>query len=344
MADSELDAEAARQMVDIMQAGLPLAAGLRALGEEAPSRRLRHFFSTAGRRLEAGESIEVVFGADAKGVPAPLQGLMRAGVESGRVGMVLEEYLIVSRRAIDHRYRAVVSLLYPCILLVVAIGVFSFAATTIIPEFKAIFSNFGTQLPPITELLLFATDMWATFGLWIVLGVLVVACCLWLGVRLVGGRRLARRVVCGVPLLGTVLRCTALSEFCRLLALLVDNGVPLPSAVRLTGGAVRDADLEAACGQLADDVEGGQPLQQAAVTIRQFPPSLLQVFHWSDRREAFVDALRAASEVFEARSRIAAHALVTVLEPMTILVVALSVGFFVMAMFMPLVKLLNDLS
>jgi len=344
MTDHESDAQAARQMVDIVQARLPLATGLRALGEEAPNRRLRRFLCGASQRLEAGDSIESVFGASAKGVPAPLQGLIRAGVESGRIGVALEEYLEVVRSTVDHRYRAMTSLVYPLILCLVGLGVFTFAAIAVIPEFERIFADFGTELPAVTAAMLIAGDVWVRFGMWLAAAVLLLAGSLFLIARLMGGTALARRILCEIPLWGKVLRYTALSGFCRLLALLIDSGVPLAEAVRLAGGAVRDADLEAACRLLSDDVERGLPLQKAAITIRQFPLSLIQVFRWEDRREAFVDALRAASEVFAARSQISGHALISILEPMSILAVAGSVGFFVVAMFMPMVKLLNDLS
>lgn len=344
MTSRETDTQIVRQVTDVVQTGLPLGAGLRALAEEAPSRRMRRFFASASQRLEAGDSIASVFSERTNRVPAPLLRLLQSGAESGRVALVLEEYVWQMRSAAARRRRVLISVLYPVVLILTACGVFTFFALELIPEFADIMADFGTSLPTATEILFSASEIWVRFGGYMVFGLVVFVLCGWSVLRLMGGSALVRRLICAIPLFGSMLRESALSAFCRMLALLIENGVPLPEAIQLAGAAARDADLESACRQLSANVERGVSLQEGATTIRQFPPLLLQVFRWEQRRDALIDSLRAAGEVFDSRGQIAGTTLFSVLEPMTVLGVAVSIGLLAFLLFLPILQLLRDLT
>jgi type II secretory pathway component PulF len=139
-------------------------------------------------------------------------------------------------------------------------------------------------------------------------------------------------------------RLVALAEFSQILSLLLECEVPLPEALQLVGQGSRDSELAFASKALAGDIEHGGSLATSAVHRPGLPHGLRQILRWSERPQTFPDLLRAASEMFESRARMQSSALVPIFEPLVIVFLGLGVGSIVIALYMPLVKLLNDLS
>jgi type II secretory pathway component PulF len=182
------------------------------------------------------------------------------------------------------------------------------------------------------------------YGLWFLLVGGVIAGVAWMTARSVLGGPRMRRLLCSIPLFGGVLRNSALMEYCHLLAVLIESRMPLPEALRYAGGGVHDADLADASKRLADDVAGGQPFAWTAAAMPQFPAMFSQFVKWGERHHSYPEALHAAGDIFEGRARVQASLLTWLIEPFVIIGVGLCVAVIVLAMFMPLIKLLNDLT
>jgi len=329
-------------LVNMTKAGLPLESGLRALSEEIPSRRMRKTLAAISERLARGEPFEKIVASGQIAAPRAVGELFRSGVAKGRLGPLLEEYLEYSRRSSDLRLKVLGGLLYSAVLIVGLAAVLVFYLIWLVPEFAKIFGGFDMELPVITILLINISSILELTGLWIFIGVVVAAFFIWL-FALRNKKGFRRRLFCSIPLIGTSFRNSSLATFCHLLALLVENRVSMPAALRVAGIGSRDADIEQSSLQLAAQVEQGARLDEAAYTRRQFPVILLHVFRWSNREETFPEALHAAGEVFEGQARIQAGLVALVVEPIVLIGIALSVGFIVIALFMPLVQMLNDL-
>lgn len=204
--------------------------------------------------------------------------------------------------------------------------------------------SFGTELPGITVVILSWADGMRAFGWWCLPMLVVLVWLGWVLSESLGYEHMRDALVSRVPLFGEARRSAALSEFCRLLSMLVKYEVGLPEAVRLSAGSVRDADLREACFELSTRVQAGESLTDAATQIGRFPQDLLHLFRWADRGEDFADGLQNASDVLNAQSRVHSHTLAVVCEPAVTIAIGITVGLTVIALFMPLVKLLNDLS
>jgi type II secretory pathway component PulF len=120
--------------------------------------------------------------------------------------------------------------------------------------------------------------------------------------------------------------------------------VPLPDALRLTASGLRDADLARGCRQVAGDVEAGRPLYESMAARRQFPASLIPMIQWGQRAPALPDAFRAAAEMFEGRVQSHGTLLEAVLLPIVFMVITGCAGVFIVAMFLPMISLVQKLS
>lgn len=153
-----------------------------------------------------------------------------------------------------------------------------------------------------------------------------------------------RRVLCAVPVIGSAHRFASLSTFCCLLAELIQHRVPLPAAVRAAGNGARDVVLETCCEELAGKIEQGRKLDQAALTIREFPSQLVYLFRSADHPEAFAESLRATAEMYEVQARLRAGMVPLIAEPVVITAIALALVLVVAGMFWPFIELITFLS
>ncbi len=147
-----------------------------------------------------------------------------------------------------------------------------------------------------------------------------------------------------LPMVGPLLRWSHLAQFARLMGLLLEQDVSLPDALRVTAAGLRNANLARGCCRVADDVEQGRPLDESLAARRQFPASLIPMIQWGQQAPALADAFRAAAEMFEGRVRSQGTLLETMLLPIMFLAIVIFVGFFVIAMFLPLISLITRLS
>ncbi|MBI5760769.1 MAG: type II secretion system F family protein [Planctomycetales bacterium] len=336
--------ETTGQVASIAQAGLPLAPGLRALAEEVSSGRVRRALFSLSERLEGGESLDAVLAQSPKLVPPPLRALLAAAAGAGNLGLLLDRYLMLSRVNRDLKRRLWLSLAYPTLLILASLSVAAFFLLWIAPAFREMFEGFDVEIPAITVAMFKVSTFLVDYGGVISLGTLFVGGLLVIGVPLLVGRANLRRMVHAIPIVGSMLQYSGLAGFCHFLALLLEGRVRLPDALRLSGAACGDASLNQHAVELARGVEEGLSLIDATFGLPSFPQSLMHVFRWQTRGDAFADILRANAEVFEARARTQSGMLAGIIEPFVLVGVAVTVGGTVVALFMPLIKLLNELS
>lgn len=390
----------AGQIADITDSSLPLAAGLRALSDEMPSRRLRRGFRLMSRRLETGESLQSVLETQKRLIPSELHGVIDAGLKAGKLGAFLEQYLKHARDVRELNRQVWLGLVYPIVLLVAGAAVSIAVPRWIFPQIVPLFDAFGMELPAATVTLIALSDLLLLIHVEMVLGLVLIGIVCWLVIKAAAGRARMRRMFCAIPLFGARSRYLSLSRFCHCLGLLIECGVPLPVALQMAGESTNDANVREGSALLAKKVEQGNPIDTSAAMIlpnsprglehrrgdegqngptsssesgdgtgrtRQengreptqssssasrapgerpphFPADLLHVFRWSDRQEAFPTALHAAGDLYAARACTQTGLIGVLIEPLVVIGVTLSVGWTVLATFMPLIKLLNDLS
>lgn len=317
---------------------------LQALAEELPAREGRAAVATVVRRLERGEPLDAAFRAEQQRLPSELQGLIDIGLPSGRVDFLIHDYLEHCRRAGDLRRSVLTTMAYPVFLLAVLIAVMAMVFAAIVPVFASIFRDFNTSLPAITAGILRISDVFVHSWPTLLALVVGVPACAYVVLRVALGRGGPQRVFRTIPVLGRGFRWASLSNFCQLLATLVELGAPLPQALRAVAAVNDDWSLTEAVYRAAQAIESGKSPQEAIQHQAHWLNELSAAFHWADRGDDFVESLRASGDVFAARSRVQTSLVFWVMEPLILLVVAVTIGVLIVALFLPFVKLLNDLS
>ena len=289
-------AELAARLGTLAESGLALEGGLRALAEEVGNSRLAEVLDKLAARLERGEPLaHAIDSADCR-LPVVLRGLILAGVQSGRLPEVLEQFAALDRRRNKLRHRLFLTFAYPALLLntmAVLLVLFRFY---VVDEFRKLFMDFGMKLPALTQFYLDYAGIvgWTVLGLALAVLVACIASLLPLG-------SFPGRFAAWIPIIGPVACSERYFQFTQLMATLLDAQAPLPDALKLAASAMRGSLLERQCRMATADVQAGIPLDEALARAR-FLDSLTCLVDWGQKKNALADAFRSAAEMFEARS------------------------------------------
>ncbi len=321
--------------------GLALLTTLRGFAEELPRGDQRRVVHQLADELERGADLTTALEAALPRLPRAMRTLLPLGLAKGRLGPTMEALWAQARQRGEARFAFWRIVSYPLVLsglvLVVGLG----AMTYLVPMFRRIFIDFDTELPEITLWVLNLSGLIVELGRWWpgLLGLAVVAG-VWCA-AFPAGRRWFRGVIRLLPGLGATLREGSLAVTAETLAILIDLELPLPQALRRAAELCDDPRLAADLDRAAEGFGQGRPAMEAAGPL---PRSLRAIVSAERDRGWLVDALRTLGLMSQTRATIQTRMLPHLIEPMVIFLIGIGLFFVVVALFMPLVKLLNDLS
>lgn len=333
-----------QQIASATLSRLPLVGSLRAYAEEVFTPSLRWRLNRVCDALEAGESLEAVLSNPELGLPPSVSAILGSGLPPMAMNHLLSQTMRAATTTFELRSRAFLLVSYTGLMLATICGLWLFLLIVVTPQFAKIFTDFGTELPALVEQLISVSNLVRGWnGLFTLLALAVVGAAL-LTVLLNLSPAERRRIWCGIPIIGAMYRLTALSEFANVLALMLESKVPLPQAVTWSAAGANDADLEACCDAVADRLRRGDDPADFSQSASALPAQLQQMLRWSAQGADGAEPLRATAKLLQLRARSVSLIALPVLEPIMLVATVISVVVYVVVMFLPLIKLLNDLS
>ena len=343
MSDIELfpvdDDQPAQILQRVVASGLPLATGLRAYAEECPT-RVRGSLLQLARSVESGTPLSQAISDPGLHLPAYLHGLIDGGLRSHCLGPMLEEYLHQRRLQRRMGQKVALDLAYPLVVIYFATMLCFALLVWLVPMFTGIFEGFQVELPALTGLLIQLSQALIFLTYPIVIGFVLFG--LGLLMFLFGGRW-SVAVIDRIPFFGASARFAAMSEFCSLLAPLVETSVPLPEALQAVASTMQPSRLKSRTQCLADRYDGSFELAEAA-RAQKLPREIVHLLRWENRGAAFGEILRSWAELFARMGSGRSSVISAILAPCLMIGIGLFVGLIVIALFLPLLKLLNEIS
>ena len=333
------------EIAAMARAGLPLDQGLSALAQEMGRGKLRRVTAQLAADLRAGHTLAEALQRQGNRLPPYYAGLVEAGVRSGRVAEVLATLTTYARSLANLRATIVDAALYPAVVMAFAVAILVVVLGFLMPQFGTIFKEFNMRLPLATEGLLavFRRPAFVVAPVLAAVGAVLLVRAVLAGSE--RGRCYWARAVYALPVVGTLIRAARLAAFTDLLALLIDHGLPLPRAFQLAGQASSDPFLAAGARRAQQDLEAGLPL---GPTLRQrllVPELIAWMTAAGEQRGELGRTLHHVAEVYRRQVDRRAALLRTVLPPLLIIGTAgVLVGVFVIALMLPMFKLLEGLS
>ena len=333
----------AQHVAMLAASGLPLGPGLRATAEELERGKLRSTVSSLADAIDRGEPLDQAMLAQGENLPRHLQGIVLAGVRSGKLSHVLGRFVMLTNVGVEIRRKLWVSLLYPVMAMTIALCIMVFVFAYLVTSFTTIFRDFGVDLPGLT-LLIIATSNFFVQQMPALVMAFVTVIVLYIAARIFLTTSVRRGLATHIPLLGKVWKSTAIAEFCHLLALLLECEIPLNVALGLTGVGVQNREIESACEGLKVEVEKGIPFSDAIKEFRIFPKGIARILKWAESHQGLPESLHMTGDILEARASVQATLAGSVFTILSVILIVFSVGTMVIALFLPLIRLISVLS
>jgi type IV pilus assembly protein PilC len=328
-----------RQFATMVNAGLPVVTALKVLSRQTENPRLKQALDSIADEVEAGESLAQAFARQGDAFPM----IMVQMISAGEVGGILDDVLMRLANQLEKeemiRQKVRSALIYPIIVSCVAVLVVIFLMIFVVPRFVEVYGDMGAELPAITKLLIatsgFVQEFW-----WLVggsLAFLAVGLRYWF--RTEEGAMARDRALLKLPIFGPMIAKQSIARFGRTLSGLLSSGITILKALAVVEKVVGNKVVAAAVRATLEDVRQGQglvvPLRRSAV----FPPMVLEMVSVGEETGTLEEMLGKVADFYEDEVQRTAERLSSSLEPVIIVGLAVTVGFIVASMMMPIFNL-----
>lgn len=335
-----------QQLAALTKAGIPLERGLRELANDVGSGKMKRLILEIAGELEQGISLVDAMEKRRNYFPPLYSNILKAGIETGRLSEMLTN--LNRHIEIEQRTRRIVieSLSYPLFVLALAAAILTFLFAAIIPNFEVVMgdlSDGGVNLPALTYyVFVFSHHIW---HFWMVVGCIIFGLgFLWSLLKLspAGNRFLERLLLC-IPLLGSAWRHGLMARLAQAMSVLVDSGCPMPLTVRLAGQSSGSLLINQDCDMLAGQLDQGVGILEGGMHCRVLPRLFLYSVQLGAQRNRLQENLNGLGQMYTQKTCILQGRVQTLLLPMMIISVGTMIGMTVLAMFLPLVKIMEVL-
>src|SRR3954463_3783641 len=332
-----------RQLATLIDAGLPLLRGLNVLTKQERDPALKNTINKLADSVQGGSTFSEGLAQHPRIFNDLYVNMVKAGELGGVLEVVLTRLAEFQGKAQKIKNKVLAAMVYPVIVMVLAVGIMTFLLIFIVPRFQAIFHDMlgDKPLPAITVFVIgisgFVQHNWM-----LLLGAIVG---LIIGYKLLsrtpGGRAVLDRIKLRAPLFGDLLRKTAISRFSRTLGTLVTSGVPILQALTITRETAGNVVIANAISQVHDSVKEGESIVQPLEASGVFPPMVISMIDVGEETGQLPEMLLKIAEVYDDEVDNSVAGLTSMLEPIMIVFLAVIVGTIVIALFMPLITIIQ---
>ncbi len=326
-----------RQLSSLLAAGVPLSRALRIVCNEASSPSAGLKWKEIYDLVIDGTSLAEAMGKSPETFPRVYVAMTQAGETGGFLDVVLGQIAEFQAREKELRSRVFSALIYPSVLMVLAIGVLIFLLVFFIPRFQKIFEGFGAALPALTRFIVMVSEGLAHYGPLVGLALIAAAMVARKWLKTEPGRRAWERVELKIPLIGPLVARYAMARFCRMLGTLVGAGVPLISALSVARGSIGNQTLVDAMAKSIERVKRGDSLAASLSDCGVlFPGSVLEMIAVAEETGKLNHELVRLASVTEADLDRNLRTAVALAEPLMLFLMAGFIGIIFVGMVIPI--------
>jgi type IV pilus assembly protein PilC len=335
-----------RQLSTLLRAGMPLLRGLEVMARQERNLSFRRVIERLTEAIKSGGALSEAMAQHPRVFDRLYLNMIRAGEAGGVLDVVLDRLARFQEKSLQLKGKIKSAMVYPVIVLAVALAILVGLLLFVVPKFKQIFADLlkGAPLPPLTQLVLTLSD--AVKHHYLV--VLVLGIGLWSGLRMYGrtggGARLRDTLVVKLPLFGELILKGIVARFGRTLGTLLASGVPMLPALLITRDTCGNARVAAAIAEVHDRVKEGASVAKPLETTQIFPPMVTSMVDVGEHTGQLPEMLGKVADIYEEEVDNAVAGLSSLIEPVLILFLALVVGTIVIALFLPIVRIVQLLT
>lgn len=320
-----------RQLSSFLRAGVPILDSLAVVGEEHASKKVQEVVDDVQRRLRAGSSFGDAIAQHPKVFPGYYIAVVRAAEMTGRLDDALEQLAEYLEREVAARKELKSALTYPSIVFVLAIAAMIVMAVFVLPKFRTLYTSLHAHLPLPTRMLLGFTNLMTNWW-WLILGIIAVLVAV--GLAVFGGMQGKERrdtTLLRLPVIGRLVSLIAVERFCRVLATLVQTGVPLPDAVHVSADSTNNFVFQTKLAEVRDAMMRGDGLARPIQATGLFPAAARQMIRVGESTGSLDAQLNNAAVFYERELKYELKRVTDMFEPAILLIVGAAVAFVAVA-------------
>jgi type IV pilus assembly protein PilC len=328
-----------QQMVALIRAGLPLLQALDVILERMKPGPFQRYLSDIRGRVQSGSALSEAFAAQGEAFPRVYGAALTAGERSGELATVMARYLQFAKKTEHIRTKVTAALIYPLLLSIMSCALVGILMFYVLPKFSEFYGEFDADLPAITEIVI-GTAQWLQSQWMILAGVVVgsaVALRAWYQTD--KGRLALDGFLLRLPLLGEVVRMYNIAQFSRTLSTLLAGGIPLLPSLQTTAGAVANRVFAVATAVIAEDVRQGRPLWESIERTSTMTDMTIELVKVGESTGSLDVMLTNVAEFYDEQVDEAMTRVVSLFEPVLLIVMGIVVAFLLLSMYLPIFKL-----
>ena len=335
-----------RQLATLVNAGLPLMRCIEVMKKQKMAPAMKDCLDGISEGIAGGATFSESLTAYPKIFDNLYINMVKAGEAGGVLEVVLNRLAEFAEKAQKIKNKVKGAMIYPSVVLVAAIGITAFLLLTVIPKFKQVFDDLlgGAELPPITQFVMSLADFVQNNGLAVAAAV----------VALVVGKKLLNKTEKGayffdklrlkMPVIGSLVSRTAIGQFSRTLGTLLSSGVPILQALVIVRDTTANRVVRRAVQTVHDAVKEGESMTDPLASSGVFPPMVVSMVQVGEETGALPDMLTRIANTYDDEVDNAVAGLTSAIEPALIIFLAVVVGTIVIAMFLPMIKIISQVS
>ena len=335
-----------RQLATLVNAGLPLMRGIEVLKRQMKDPQMVEALNGIGENIAAGGTFSESLTQYPKIFDHLYVNMVKAGEAGGVLEVVLGRLAEFAEKSEKIKNKVKGAMIYPIVVLVAAIGITTFLLVAVIPKFQQVFNDMlgGAALPPITQFVIDASDFVQHNGLQIFLAVVAFVVLMKIVGKTEKGAYFFDVLKLKMPVTGTLTQRSAVSKFTRTLGTLLSSGVPILQSLTITRDTTGNRVLTEAIQNVHDSVKEGESMTQPLSQCKVFPPMVVSMVEVGEETGALADMLTRIANTYDDEVDNAVAGMTAAIEPALIIVLAVVVGTIVIAMFLPMVKIIGSVS
>lgn len=332
-----------RQLAVLLHAGMPLVESLTALLDQTTRARLRKMVFDVRDRVTEGKTLADGLAMHPKAFSLLYVNMVRAGERSGALEQVLFRLADILEHQARMRNKVLSSLAYPLFMALFAVAIITFLMTVIMPRITALFEKQEQDLPWLTEALIATTDFVGAYWYLLIAGVLGATFGWRYWVSRPEGREQWDRFRLWVPLFGALHLKLVCGRFARTLGTMLESGLTMMNALEVVNSVVQNRHIEGAMQEVKAGVRRGRDLAVPLKETGVFPPMLIHMVELGQRSGEIESMLIKVADTYDEDVQLTVDALVSLMEPLIIIVMGLFVGMLVLAILLPILNMSTNI-
>ncbi|WP_428937563.1 type II secretion system F family protein [Fontivita pretiosa] len=335
-----------RQLSTLQDAGLPILRSLQILEQQQKPGLLKAIIGGVADEVEGGGTLSDAMAQYPKAFDKLYVNMINAGEAGGVLDLILARLADFMEKAAKLKKKVIGAMIYPAVVITIAVGIVSMIMIFVIPKFEQIFKDFKTDLPAITKLLLaisrwFAQDYGWAYVLFAPIGLMLL-------VKLVriseGGKYAVDLIKLKIPILGGILAKTAIARFTRTLGTLISAGVPILDAINITKETCGNEVYAKALSKVHDAIREGESMADPLRATKVCDAIVVNMVDVGEETGDLDKMLIKIADNYDNDVDVLVGSLISILEPVMVVILGLIVGFIVIALFAPMISLIQSVS